>query len=317
MNYIVITGAAGFIASHLIRQLNSQGNHNLILVDNLKTSEKWKNLVGTSFKQLMPKEELIEWLKKTHLPIKAILHMGACSATTERDADYLYQNNTLYTQRLFEVARTKGIRFIYASSAATYGDGSQGFDDDESRLEELRPLNMYGYSKHLFDLWLKRENLLSEAVGLKYFNVFGPYESHKGRMASAVFHMLPQIRQEGKVKLFRSSEPETYADGGQMRDFVYGPDVARMTLAFLENKAGGIYNIATGIPTTWNDLATAVFDAVGKKVNIEYIPMPDDLKGKYQNYTAASMGKTKKALGKAAETTPIPNAVEEYVKTLW
>ncbi|MCB1114654.1 MAG: ADP-glyceromanno-heptose 6-epimerase, partial [Chlamydiia bacterium] len=243
--------------------------------------------------------------------------LGACSATTEKDAGYLFDNNTRYTIRLFEAAREKGIRFIYASSAATYGDGSKGFDDDEDRLEELEPLNMYGYSKHMFDLWLKRNGLLKEAVGLKYFNVFGPFEAHKGRMSSAVFHMVPQVRKEGKVRLFMSSEPETYADGGQMRDFVYGPDAAKMTLAFLENKTGGIFNVATGNPTTWNTLATAVFEAIGQKPNIEYIPMPEDLIGKYQNYTCANMKKTKAVLGEKAETTPIGQAVKEYVKELW
>lgn len=313
--YLIVTGAAGFIGSHLVRRLNQMGRTNLVLVDNLKTSEKWKNLVGKSYDQLIPKEELIPWLAQTTLPIEAVLHLGACSSTTESDAGYLHENNTRYSIRLFQIARQKGLRFIYASSAATYGDGALGFKDDEEALEALRPLNMYGYSKHLFDLWLKKHNLLSEAVGLKYFNVFGPNEAHKGRMASAIYHMVPQIKASGKVKLFMSSEPETYVDGGQMRDFVWVDDVARMTLAFLSNNASGIFNVATGIPTTWNDLAKAVFSAMDLEPRIEYIPMPEDLIGKYQNYTAADMTKTQKVLGEAAKPTPIDEAVDTYLKS--
>ena len=188
-------------------------------------------------------------------------------------------------------------RFIYASSAATYGDGSQGFKDADDKLPHLYPLNMYGYSKHLFDLWLKHEGLLSRTVGLKYFNVFGPNENHKGRMASAIYHMMPQIKKEGKIKLFRSSEPHKFKDGEQQRDFIWVDDVARMTTAFLNNSAGGIFNIATGSPTTWNELAGALFKLLDKEPQIDYISMPDDLVGKYQNYTCADMEKTRKVLG--------------------
>lgn len=311
---IVITGAAGFIGSNVVRKLNEKGYHHLLLVDDLKSTEKWKNLVGKSFLDLIPKSALLNWLDGEEDTVGAIIHLGACSDTTERNADYLLENNYRFSVKLADYALKNNIRFIYASSAATYGDGTLGFKDDEFELEKLLPLNMYGYSKHLFDLILKRQGALSRMVGLKFFNVFGPNEAHKGRMASAITFLVPQILNDGKIKLFRSSEPERFADGEQVRDFIWVDDVARMTIAFLDNDANGIFNIGTGTPTTWNSLAQSVFEALGKPVDIEYIDMPPSLVGQYQNYTCADTTKLRQALGNEAETTPIPLAVKEYVQ---
>ena len=234
--------------------------------------------------------------------------------TVEADASYLLENNYRFSVRLAEYALKHEKRFIYASSAATYGDGSLGFSDNESDLNTLVPLNMYGYSKHLFDLWLQNQGLLDQVVGLKYFNVFGPNEYHKGRMASTIMHILPTAQKEGMIKLFKSSSPKEFADGEQKRDFIYVKDVARMTCAFLDNTDSGIYNIGRGVAGTWNDVANGVFKAIGKPANIQYIDMPADLIGKYQNYTCADMKKTNKVLGKAAKTMPLEDSIVDYIR---
>lgn len=310
---IVVTGGAGFIGSGVVKTLNDQGYTNLIIVDNLASTEKWKNLVGKSFSDILHKNSLFDWLQGRQSEIGAFIHLGACSSTTELDANYLLENNYRYSRRLAEYALSNNIRFIYASSAATYGDGNDGFIDSHEFLEQLQPLNMYGYSKHLFDLWLKRENLLDRVVGLKYFNVYGPNENHKGRMCSAIVRMVPDVLKNGFVSLFASDRPETYADGEQKRDFVYVKDVARMTVAFLDNDSKGIFNIGTGEAISWNRLARAVFLALHKPENIKYIQMPDDLKGKYQYYTKADMSKTKKALGSSADQMVFEDAIADYV----
>ncbi len=320
---IVITGGAGFIGSALTRQLNEQGVTNIILVDDLGLDEKWKNLVGKKFVELVPIDDLFDWLEGHREDITAHIHLGACSDTTECDADYLLENNTRYSIRLCEYALWADHRFIYASSAATYGDGSHGFSDDHDRIDDLRPLNMYGYSKQMFDQWALREGVLDDIVGLKYFNVYGPNEGHKGRMASAVIKMVDQINREGEVKLFKSSEPDKYADGEQERDFIYIKDVCRMTAAFLTNTLGGTFNIGTGKASTWNQLAQATFAALGKEPNINYIDMPEDLIGKYQNHTQADMYKHHSAADLDPSTTPLDEAVADYVQnylipgTLW
>ena len=288
---IVVTGAAGLIGSGVVRHLNDLGHTNLILVDELDHPDKVKNLQEKHYQTLLPISGLFDWLQGRESDIEAFIHLGACSDTLEQNENYLLDNNTRYTQRLAEYALKNGQRFIYASSAATYGDGSKGFSDAHDLLDLLQPLNLYGKSKHLFDLWAKQEGVLDQIVGLKYFNVFGPNENHKGRMASMVYKMIPVIQQEGVIRLFKSSEPEKFADGGQCRDFIYVKDAVKMTCDFLNDKRGGIFNIGRGDPTTWNELAGAVFKALNKPSHIEYIDMPQALVRQYQNYTCAQMNK--------------------------
>lgn len=311
---IVVTGGAGFIGSAVIGHLNSLGFDNILVVDQLCHSNKWQNLVGKRFVDMLEKDQLFDWLKGRESTIEAFIHLGACTSTVETDASYLLQNNYRFSLNLAEYALHHDKRFIYASSAATYGNGEQGFSDDETRLEILRPLNMYGYSKHLFDLWAKGQGVLNKMVGLKYFNVYGPNEYHKGRMASAITRMLPQAKEEGVIRLFKSSDPKTFADGEQKRDFIYVKDAARMTCEFLSNEAAGIFNIGMGVATSWNTLAKAVFKAIGKPIQIEYIWMPEDLVGKYQNFTQADMKKTNHTLKAKAQTMPIEEAVTEYIQ---
>jgi ADP-L-glycero-D-manno-heptose 6-epimerase len=311
---IIVTGGCGFIGSGVIRHLNDHGMNNILVVDELDQTEKWKNLVGKKFVDIIDKSQLFQWLDGRQDAVEAFIHLGACTSTVETNSSYLLENNYRYSLKLAEYALKHDKRMVYASSAATYGDGSLGFTDDESKLDHLVPLNMYGYSKHLFDLWLKNEEVLNKFVGLKYFNVFGPNEAHKGRMASAIKHIVPIALKEKAIRLFKSSDPSQFADGEQKRDFIYVKDVARMTCAFLENDASGIYNIGTGIAGTWNQVAKAVFKALDLPVNIQYIEMPEDLKGKYQNYTCADMKKTKAVLGDKANCMPLEETVVEYVR---
>lgn len=315
---IVITGAAGMIGSGVVRYLNDQGKTNLLLVDDLKAGDKWKNLVGKQFVDLISKHQIFDWLQGKSAEVDAIIHLGACSDTVESNGDYLLENNFRFSIRLAEWALNANKRFIYASSAATYGDGSLGFSDDESQIESLRPLNLYAFSKQLVDLWMKREGVLNCVVGLKYFNVFGPNEYHKGRMASMVLKMMHKARVEGKIELFKSNDPH-YTDGGQMRDFIYVKDAVKMTCALLEPKyrhVAGIYNIGQGRPSTWNLLAEALFKALEKKSQIGYIDMPAELAAQYQNYTCARMDKWQQTFvadPQYAKTTPLENSVSEYV----
>jgi len=312
---IIVTGGAGFIGSALIAVLNKRQITDILVVDELARDQKWKNLRNLSFADYVEKDDFLEMVVENKLagPIEAVFHLGACTDTTETNASYLIKNNYEYSKLLAQWASTANIRFIYASSAATYGDGSAGFSDDEEKIDNLRPLNMYGYSKHLFDLWARRAGLLKKIVGLKYFNVFGPNEYHKADMRSFVIKAFEQIKTTGKVHLFKSYNPQ-YADGEQLRDFIYVKDAVDMTLFFLDNpKIGGLFNIGTGKPCTWNDLAAAVFAALRKKPNIEYIDMPESIRNQYQYYTCAEMTKFRKT-GYKKQITPLEDAIKDYVQ---
>ena len=311
---VVVTGGAGFIGSAIVWELNRRGEKEIVIVDELGTDEKWKNLVGLQFEDFVNKHKFIDSINKgTFINADAIIHMGANSSTTEKDADHLFNNNYLYTKTLAEFCLKNNIRFIYASSAATYGDGSLGFNDDESKCDTLRPLNMYGYSKSMFDIWAVNHDVFKNIVGLKYFNVFGPNEYHKGDMRSVVHKAFEQVRDTGKVKLFKSRNPK-YKDGEQMRDFIYVKDAVNMTLYFLENKnINGLFNIGSGQAKTWNDLVTALFKAMEKPVNVEYIDLPDHLADKYQYFTEANLSKVKSA-GYKKEITSLENSIDNYVK---
>lgn len=313
---IIITGAAGFIGANVVRELNARGEEELILVDELGKGEKWKNLVGTRYEDLISPEELLGLLEEHQFAdARAIIHLGANSATTETDADLLLRNNYQYTRVLCNWSLEHDARFVYASSGATYGDGSLGYSDDDALTPVLEPLNMYGYSKHMFDLWALKHGLFENIVGLKYFNVYGPYEAHKGNMRSVVAKSFEQIRCDGFVRLFKSYTPE-YPDGGQMRDFLYVKDAVDVTLHFAlqdANEPGGLFNVGTGKARSWLDLAHATFAAMGREPEIEFIEMPDELQGKYQNFTQAEMGKLRKA-GYAQPFTTLEDGVRDYVQ---
>jgi len=311
---IIVTGGAGFIGSAFVWKLNQEGVDDITIVDQLGTDDKWKNLVNRRFIDYIHKDDFLQMICADKVPLKisAIVHMGACSSTTERDADYLWNNNYLYTKTLAEWALKRGIRFIYASSAATYGDGTQGFSDDHSKIKELKPINMYGYSKQVFDLMVLRNSLEKKIAGIKFFNVFGPNEYHKGDMTSVIFKAFHQIKETGKVKLFKSYKKE-YKDGGQLRDFVYIKDcVNAMWWLFNNPKSNGIFNLGTGNARTWNDLIKAVFSAMKKKTNIEYIEMPQALRNQYQYFTEAQMTKLRKS-GCPVKFSSLEDSVRDYV----
>ncbi len=310
---IIVTGGAGFIGSAVVWQLNNLGMSDILIVDELGLTDKWKNLVPLKYNDFINKSVFIDSLHKMKGNLEAVIHMGANSSTTERDADHLLTNNYEYTKRLAEFCIQKNIRFIYASSAATYGDGSLGFRDSEELPERLRPLNMYGYSKNLFDIKAQREGWFGNIVGLKYFNVYGPNEYHKGDMRSVVHKAYEQIRDTGKVRLFRSLNPG-YKDGEQMRDFIYVKDAVNMTLYFLKNKEGGLFNVGTGKARTWKNLVASIFNAMDKTVNIEYIDLPAEIADRYQYFTEAKMDKILKA-GYPGEISSLEEGVADYVKS--
>ena len=310
---VIVTGAAGFIGRNVVAELNARGVDDLLLVDNLGSDEKWRNLVGLRYDEILDSQQLLARVEADELPgINAVIHLGACSATTERDAGFLLRNNYQYTRTLCEWSLRHGARFIYASSAATYGDGSKGYDDDPAVLQQLEPLNMYGYSKHMFDLWAQRHGLFDRIAGLKYFNVYGPYEDHKEDMRSVVHKSYEQIKSTGVVRLFKSYRPE-YADGEQLRDFIFVKDAVAMTLYFLENRtASGLFNCGTGQARSWKALATAVFTAMNLAPAIEFMEMPESLRGKYQYFTQAQMARMR-ATGYSEPFTSLEDGVREYV----
>ena len=310
---ILVTGAAGFIGSALVWELNRRGFERIIVTDVMGTDEKWRNLVPLRFEDYLDASELFGRIESNTLQdVRWIFHLGACSATTEKNASYLMENNFHYTRRLAEWALQGRRRMVYASSAATYGDGSAGMEDGHEHLERYRPLNMYGYSKHLFDLHAKRHGWLDRLVGLKYFNIFGPNEDHKGDMRSVVHKAYAQIQNTGSVELFKSHHPD-FRDGEQQRDFLYVKDAVNATIHLAtEPQAAGIFNIGSGIASTWIDLVTPIFHALDLPVSIQFIDMSEALRGKYQYRTLADTSRLK-SCGWAGPEFTLDAAVRDYV----
>lgn len=310
---VLVTGGAGFIGSALVWELNRRGCTRVVIADFLDHSDKWRNLVPLRFEDYLEADTLLARLASGALGrFDVVLHMGACSSTTERNAAYLVRNNYEFTRDLASCSLGAGARFVYASSAATYGDGSAGMSDSNADLHQLRPLNMYGYSKQLFDLYAARRGFSARVVGLKFFNIFGPNEQHKGDMRSLVNKAFEQVRDTGAIRLFRSYRPE-YADGEQMRDFLYVRDAVAMTLHLAERDTlGGLFNVGSGEAHSWRELAEALFAALGRPARIEFIDMPEELRGRYQYYTQADISRLR-ATGYDRPVTPLREAVAEYV----
>jgi ADP-L-glycero-D-manno-heptose 6-epimerase len=312
---IVVTGAAGFIGSCLVAKLNEFGINDLIVVDHYDDDNdlKKKNLAGKKYVRYFDKAEYLKLLRRDAFDydVSCIFHVGACSSTTLQDADYFEKNNYEYSVQVANWSLKYNVRLIYASSAATYGEGEQGYSDDEAIIPKLKPLNLYGLSKQKFDLWVLSNHHQNKMAGLKFFNVFGPNEYHKGDMRSVVAKSYDRVAKEGKIALFKSYNDE-YADGEQQRDFIYVKDVVDIILFFIENEyVNGIFNVGTGLARTWNDLAKALFAAVGKNPDIEYIPMPEVLRGKYQYFTQADINKLRSA-GYDKPFADLESAIKDY-----
>ena len=311
---IVVTGGAGCIGSAIVCALNKRGITGVILVDGIDHPEKEKNIASLDYYALENKDVFLSHVISSNMPwsVDAIIHMGGCSSTIERDKSFLTKNNYDYTKLLATYALNADIRFIYASSAATYGSGANGFSD-EVDLGTLSPLNLYGHSKQKFDMWAKEQGVLNRIVGLKYFNVFGPSEYHKKEMQSMVRRGYLQILDSGKIRLFKSHNPQ-YADGEQERDFLYLKDAVEMTLFFLDNsKIGGIFNAGTGVARTWNELTDAVFKALDREVAVEYIDMPAPIRDQFQYRTCAKIDKIRNA-GYAKPITSLEDATTDYIQ---
>ena len=310
---IVLTGGAGFIGSCFLKKLNDEGINDIIIVDHLGSEDKWKNLVGKKFSRFINKEEFRYQLFDNVFEgsFDAIIHFGACSTTTEKNADYIFDNNLNYSIDLATYAIENDIRFIYASSAATYGNGENGYSD--YKFDNLMPLNAYGLSKQLFDQWVVENNLDEVLTGIKFFNVFGPNEYHKGEMASMIYKSFLQIKNLGIVRLFKSNHKD-YKDGEQKRDFIYVKDVVDIIWQMYQNdNISGIYNLGTGKARTWNDLVVAVFNAMGLKSRIEYVDMPENLVNQYQNFTQADMSKLNETI-KNVKFRTLEQSIDDYVK---
>ena len=311
---IVVTGAAGFIASNLVSALNNAGYFDLVLVDDFSRKDRIANYEHKRFSKLVERSDFPQFLTDNQLFVQYVFHLGARTDTAEFDVDLLNKLNLDYTKSLWNICVEFGIPFLYASSAATYGGGELGFSDEDDTLSpKLKPLNPYGISKNDFDIWaLKQENKPSQWVGLKFFNVYGPNEYHKGRMASVVFHAYNQIFATGGMKLFKSHNP-AYVDGGQMRDFVFVNDLCNMMLWLMENRnVNGIFNAGSGKARTFKDLAISVFKALDLEPNITFVETPEDIRDKYQYFTEAKMDKIKDA-GYASPFTTLENGIEVYV----
>ncbi len=312
---IILTGGAGFIGSCLLWKLNQEGIKDIIVVDDLDSSSKWKNLVGKKFLDYFQKDDFLLLLESKKITgVKKVIHLGACSSTVLQDSDYFIKNNYEYSKRLASWALDNKLRFIYASSAATYGDGSDGYDDTDKATINLRPLNIYGYTKHLFDLWLLQNGLFKKTTGLKFFNVFGPNEYHKGEMMSVICKRFNDVKEGKPMRLFKSYRDE-YKDGEQKRDFIYVKDALEIVYYFLNNAECGIFNLGTGKARSWNDVARAIFSALGKKPLIEYIEMPDEIKGQYQYFTQAKMDKLRES-GCRRQFMALEDSINDYAQYL-
>jgi ADP-L-glycero-D-manno-heptose 6-epimerase len=309
----IVTGAAGFIGRNVVAALNARGHEDVIVVDRVGANKS--NLDGLSYRDCIDKDDFRQQFLSDKLTrVDTVLHLGACSATTETNEKYMMDNNFLYTQQLCEWCLKNKVRFIYASSAATYGDGSLGYSDEDILTPRLRPLNVYGRSKQEFDMWALKNRLLNQIVGLKYFNVYGPYEDHKGDMRSVVNRAYEQILSTGEVKLFKSYRPE-YKDGEQDRDFVYVKDAAKVTLFFHDHpKASGLFNCGTGKARTWIDLVKAVFSAMNRAPKITFVEMPKNLQDMYQYHTQAEVSKLRRA-GYSDPFTSLEDGVRDYVQS--
>lgn len=314
MGKIVVTGGAGFIGSAVVWALNQRGQSDIVIVDVMDSSEKWKNMARLTFADYLDREELLTALHESDLgdEIDGIIHLGACSSTTERDMNFLMENNTVYTCLLAEWCLQNEKRFVYASSAATYGDGAKGFGESHDQLQAFVPLNGYAFSKWLFDGWALQRGWLDRIAGLKFFNVYGPNEYHKGDMRSVVHKAFGQIQETGQVKLFKSHRPD-FEDGMQLRDFIYVKDAVAATLAVYENTAAnGIFNVGTGQARSFYDLVVATFTALDREPNVEFIDMPEHIREKYQYYTCAEIDRLKQ-IGFSCEYT-LETGVADYVK---
>ena len=319
---IVITGAAGFIGSVVAGELNNKGCNDLVLVDDFSKKEKERNYVDLKYNALVDRERFFEWFKENHKDVDFVVHLGARTDTTEFDWNVFQKLNVDYTKTMFMLCSEYQIPLVYASSAATYGNGELGYDDSHEVVEDLQPLNPYGRSKNEVDKWiLKQQHQPPFWAGLKFFNVYGPNEYHKGRMASVIFHSFNQINATGKVKLFRSHRPD-FADGQQLRDFIYVKDIASVICFFISQQVNkstsqrvksGLYNLGTGKARSFYDLAANTFKAMGKEINIEYIDIPEDIRDKYQYFTEANMNKLR-AAGYDKEFTSLEDGVTDYVK---
>lgn len=317
---ILVTGGAGFIGSNLVAALEARGEHQTVICDTLGSDHKWRNIAKREIAEIVPPDRLFPFLDAHAEEIEVVFHMGASSSTTEADVDAVIANNFVFSLRLWNWCAAKGARLIYASSAATYGDGAQGFDDEPSigALARLRPLNSYGWSKHLFDRRVVR--LLADGAlrprqwaGLKFFNAYGPNEYHKGEQQSVVAKAFPDAAAGRPVRLFRSYEPN-YGDGGQLRDFVWVEDCARVMLWLLDQpETNGLFNTGTGQARSFKDLVTALFQALGREPEIEYIDMPEELRERYQYFTQADLTRLRGA-GYREPFTPLEEGVARYVR---
>ena len=310
----IVTGGAGFIGSNIVEALSQAGCDDVVVVDELDSDLKKRNLDSLKFRNYLDKADFRKaFLADTVEAPATVIHMGACSSTTETNEQYLTDNNYLYTRQLCEWCLARNVRFIYASSAATYGDGSLGYSDEDEATPTLRPLNLYGKSKQMFDVWALEQGLLDRITGLKYFNVYGPREDHKGYMRSVAHKAYGQILETGELGLFKSYRPD-YADGEQVRDFVYVADAVKQTLFFHEKPdISGIFNCGTGTARTWIDLARAVFAAMGREPNIKFVDMPEAMRERYQYHTEADLTKLRRA-GYAEPFTSLEDGVREYVQ---